>query len=153
MTTMANNPDPHGKLAGVHPKLVQCVMAAAGNCAQPFLVVQGVRTQAQQDALYAQGRTAPGPIVTWVKLSNHQPAADGFGHAVDIAALDPTKPGGIDWSTNSDYDTIKAAMFAAAPACGLKLRWGADWNMNGVPREHGETDEDHFEIAEFLQEA
>lgn len=147
---MTFNPDPHGKLAGVHPALVACVQAAAKTCAQPFLVVQGVRTASEQAALYAQGRTAPGPIVTWVTVSNHQTKADGFGHAVDLAALDPTKPGGIDWESTKAYDTIKAAMFAAAPGAGLQLRWGADWNMNGVPREHGETDEDHFEIHTIL---
>ena len=140
------NPDPHGKLAGVHPKLVACVQTAAQTCKQPFQVVQGLRTAAQQAALYAQGRSAPGKIVTWVTVSNHQAKADGFGHAVDLAALDPTKPGGIDWQSTEDYDTIKDAMFAAATQVGLTLRWGADWNMNGVAREHGETDQDHFEI-------
>jgi peptidoglycan L-alanyl-D-glutamate endopeptidase CwlK len=146
------NPDPHFRLNGVHPRLAACVLAAAKTCAQPFIVVQGLRTQAQQDALWAQGRSKPGPVVTWVKVSNHQAAADGYGHAVDLAALDPTKAGGIDWSSSKAYDTIKAAMFAAAPACGLVLRWGADWNMNGVAREHGESDEDHFEIHSVVQE-
>ena len=144
--------DPHNKLAGVHPKLVACVLTAAKACAQPFEVVQGLRTAQEQAALYAQGRTTPGQVVTWVTTSNHQAKPDGFGHAVDLAALDPTKAGGIDWSSTKDYDTIKAAMFAAAPSCGIVLRWGADWNMNGVAREHGETDQDHFEIHAFLQE-
>ena len=138
------NPDPHGKLAGVHPKLVACVQAAVTLSKQPFEVIQGLRTAAEQAALYAQGRTAPGPIVTWVTVSNHQAKADGFGHAVDLAAIEPD--GSIDWRDAAPYDSIKEAMFAGAKVVGLTLRWGADWNMNNVPREHGETDEDHFEI-------
>lgn len=147
------NFDPHNKLAEVHPKLVACVTLAASICKQPFLVVQGLRTAEEQAELYAQGRTKPGPIVTWVLHSNHQAAPDGLGHAVDLAAVDPTKPGGIDWASTEDYDTIKGAMFAAAPHAGITLRWGEDWNMNGVPREHGETDEDHFEIHTVLESA
>lgn len=140
------DPDPHGRLAGVHPKLAACVRLAATLSKQPFEVVEGVRSPARQAALYAQGRTAPGDIVTWVKVSNHEPKADGFGHAVDLAALDTKAAGGINWNDAADYGSIKDAMFAAAKIVGITLRWGADWNMNGVPREHGETDQDHFEI-------
>ncbi len=143
---MAFDPDPHGRLAGVHPDLVKVVRAAALITKQPFTVIEGVRTAARQAQLYAQGRTAPGNIVTWVRVSNHQAKADGFGHAVDLGAVEPG--GQIDWNHTAPYDTIKAAIFAAAAAQvpPVSLRWGADWNMNGVPREHGETDEDHFEL-------
>lgn len=34
-------------------------------------VVEGFRTQQRQDALYEQGRTRPGNIVTWTKSSKH----------------------------------------------------------------------------------
>ena len=42
-------------------------------------VVETVRSQARQDALFAQGRTAPGAIVTWTKNSKH-----GKGLAADL---------------------------------------------------------------------
>ncbi len=81
-------------LAGLHPELIRRItlvladMAAEGH---PMRVCQGLRTTAQQQALYAQGRTAPGRIVTnadgVVHKSNHQAAADGFGHAVDCCFL------------------------------------------------------------------
>ena len=132
------------RLVGVEPHLAQIVRDAAAISKQPFMVIEGVRSAARQAQLYAQGRTAPGKIVTWVHVSNHQAKADGFGHAVDLGALEPN--GQIDWNTSGDYDSIKDAMFAAAAKAGIKLRWGADWNENGVPREHGETDEDHFEL-------
>ena len=42
-------------------------------------VVETVRSQARQDALFAQGRTTPGAIVTWTKNSRH-----GKGLAADL---------------------------------------------------------------------
>lgn len=43
-------------------------------------VVSARRTQAEQDRLYAQGRTTPGKIVTWTRTSAHL-----TGAAVDLA--------------------------------------------------------------------
>ena len=37
----------------------------------PFRVLEVYRTQARQNKLYAQGRTAPGPVVTMTLKSNH----------------------------------------------------------------------------------
>lgn len=42
-------------------------------------VVETVRSQARQNALFAQGRTAPGQVVTWTKNSKH-----GKGLAADL---------------------------------------------------------------------
>lgn len=64
-------------LAGVHPQLV--AFFEWWNRAGPFpiRVTSGVRTDAQQRELYAQGRTKPGLIVT-----NAQTSADSpHGHA------------------------------------------------------------------------
>lgn len=37
----------------------------------PIRVTEVKRSQERQDQLYAQGRTAPGPIVTWTRTSAH----------------------------------------------------------------------------------
>ena len=42
-------------------------------------VVETVRSQARQDALFAQGRTLPGPVVTWTRDSSHR-----VGRAADL---------------------------------------------------------------------
>ena len=42
-------------------------------------IVEGYRDQARQDLLYAQGRTRPGPIVTWTRNSLHTE-----GRAADV---------------------------------------------------------------------
>ena len=63
------------------------------------------------------------------------------GDAVDLV------PYPVDWDTASKFDLIALAMFEAANDLGIKIRWGADWDQDGKPRERGEYDSPHFELA------
>jgi peptidoglycan L-alanyl-D-glutamate endopeptidase CwlK len=114
------------KLAGVHPALinrVRLILDAMATLGHPMLVTDGVRTQAQQQALYAKGRTAPGSKVTNVDgvrvKSNHQPKADGFGHAVDCCFFD--ERGKPSWAESHPW-RLYGEMAKA-----LGLVWGGDW--------------------------
>lgn len=84
-------------------------------------VVQALRTWAQQDALYAQGRTAPGPEVTKAPggYSYHN-----FGLAVDLvpSQFGPDQPYNPDW--NNTHSTW-ARMEQLGQALGLDS--GATW--------------------------
>jgi len=117
------------RLIGVHPTLVTAIteildaMAAAGH---PMFVVQGVRTVAQQQALYARGRTTP-PIgskfIVTMKdgvthRSNHQPHADGYGHAVDCAFSGVVNPFGDQMPWEDYGKRVEAA----------GLIWGGRWS-------------------------
>lgn len=126
-------------LEGVHPKMVAVVKRALELSTVDFTVIEGVRTQARQRQLYAQGRTAPGKKVTWTLTSNHfvNPRT-GFGHAVDLF------PG--TWEDLSKFNAMAKAMFQAANELNIPIRWGADWDRDGKPRERGETDSPHFEL-------
>lgn len=128
------------KLEGVNPRMVAIVKRAIQLTAQDFVVLEGVRTQARQRVLYAQGRTRPGPKVTWTLTSRHFVQADGFGHAVDIC------PWPVDWNTPSKFDAIADAMEGAALELDIGIRWGANWDGDGVRREAKETDSPHFEL-------
>lgn len=129
------------RLEGVHPDLVRVVKRAIELTKQDFMVLEGVRTPARQRELYAQGRTKPGQKVTWTLNSNHfLNKATGFGHAVDLV------PFPIDWN-HDKLDVVSNSMFAAAEELGVALRWGADWDRDGKPREKGETDSPHFELV------
>jgi peptidoglycan L-alanyl-D-glutamate endopeptidase CwlK len=122
------------KLEGVHPALVEKVkriLHAMAELGHPMVVTNGVRTQAEQDALYAQGRTKPGAIVTYAKVSNHQPKADGFGRAVDCAFLIDGKPA---WPEKAPW-RLYGEMAKA-----LGLVWGGDWKRF--------TDRPHVEMPE-----
>ena len=128
-------------LRGVHPALVSVVQRAIQITEQDFSVLEGIRTDERQAELYAQGRTKPGKIVTWTLKSPHIPKADGYGHAVDLV------PYPIDWSDLPKFDAIAKAMFQAAEEVGVAIRWGADWDRDGIARERGETDSPHFELV------
>jgi peptidoglycan LD-endopeptidase CwlK len=84
-------------------------------------VVQGLRTVAEQDALYAQGRTTPGKIVTNCKggFSYHN-----YGLAVDVvpSQFAPDQPYNPDW--NSSHPAWKR-MEAVGQSLGLDS--GATW--------------------------
>lgn len=108
------------KLDGCDPGLVERVsrvIAAMTALGFPMRVTDGLRTDAQQQALYAQGRSAPGPVVTHAdgitKRSKHQD-----GKAADCAFWIDGKP---SWSSTLPWD----AYGACAKAVGL--RWGGDF--------------------------
>ena len=102
------------RLSEVHPELSRRasqfaqLMEAQG---YPIQITQGLRSWAQQDALFAQGRTAPGPKVTNAPggYSNHC-----FGIAIDVCPFDGPKP---DWNvSHPDWQAI----LRIAPTVGLR---------------------------------
>lgn len=126
------------RLAEVHPELARRVRQLAQLLEADGIilrVVQGLRTWSQQNALYAQGRTAPGPIVTNAQggLSAHN-----FGYAVDCAPNNPDFPTWTpDWNSSDDRwkDLLSKAL-----TCGLKE--GAMWR-------HVKPDNPHFYLQEL----
>ena len=78
-------------------------------------IISGNRTWAEQDALYAKGRTAPGPKVTNAKggQSNHN-----FGIAVDLGLF---KDG--DYLEESPLYKDIGKIVAKFP----ELEWGGSW--------------------------
>jgi len=124
------------RLEGVDPRLVAIVKRAIQISTVDFMVVEGVRTLARQKQLYAQGRTVPGKVVTWTLKSRHID-----GEAVDLL------PAPYDWKDPKGFDAVNRAMMQAADELGVGLRWGADWDRDGKPREKGEGDSPHWELA------
>jgi peptidoglycan L-alanyl-D-glutamate endopeptidase CwlK len=108
-----------------------------------FKVIEGVRTPERQKALYAQGRTKPGQVVTWTLKSNHFKQADGFGHAVDLL------PAPYDWKDLKPFDLVYIAMLTASRELGIPIRSGMDWDQDGNPREKGEHDSPHYELGKL----
>lgn len=131
---------PADRRQGLNPNLlekVDRVLAAMAALGFPMKIVQGLRTVEEQQALFAQGRTKPGKVVTNCdgvrKKSNHQAAADGLGRAVDCAFVDDkTTPEDETWSEKSPW----TAYGAVAKAVGLV--WGGDWK--------GINDRPHIEL-------
>ena len=88
-------------------------------------IISGMRTYAEQEKLYAQGRTQPGPKVTNARggHSNHN-----FGIAFDVAVFEGTK-----------Y-LSKSTKYKAVGALGLDLglEWGGNWKSI--------VDQPHFQL-------
>lgn len=104
------------RLSEVHPELSRRIHQLAALLSFPILVTRGLSTWPQQEALYQQGRTTPGKIVTEAPAGH---SMHNFGLAVDVA---PTDGHVIDWNGK---DAKWQEILAKAPSCGLAE--GAQW--------------------------
>lgn len=107
----------------VRPLARELVRQAAGHGIE-VKVTSGLRTYAEQDALYAQGRSRPGKIVTNARggYSNHN-----FGLAFDLTIF----AGGAPVWESPKYKTLGSI------GKSLGLQWGGDFASI--------KDEPHFE--------
>ncbi len=93
-------------------------------------IVQGLRTKAEQDAIYAQGRTAPGKIVTNAKFGQSYHC---YGLAIDFCIMYDKDNNGsfevLSWDENTDFDKDGQKdwqeVVQAFKAKGYV--WGGDW--------------------------
>ena len=116
-------------LKGIHPDLVKVMTESVKYSPIDFTITDGLRTTAQQQALYAKGRTTSGSKVTnadGVKnKSNHQAKTDGFGYAVDLYAYYDGKVQVNDDKTI--INKIAPHIKQVAKNLGINIEWGGDW--------------------------
>lgn len=116
----------------LHPKLRGVAIAAwtEAQAAMPsnvqIIVTQSLRTFAESDALYAQGRTKPGAIVT--KAAAGQ-SYHNYGLAFDFEMLTNGKP---DWTVGPNWMKVVEIMKKHG------FSWGGDFP-------EGFHDNPHFE--------
>ncbi|WP_250277718.1 M15 family metallopeptidase [[Clostridium] colinum] len=115
----------------LHPDLQIIIPKFLKECEKHNLIVKitdTLRTKQEQNNLYAQGRTKPGKIITWVKYpySNHN-----WGMAFDICRND----GKGAYNDSGDW-------FFKVGEIGKKfgLSWGGDWQPQDKP---------HFELRKY----
>lgn len=116
-------------LNGVHPNLVKALKEAIKDTPIDFTIIEGVRTKARQQQLYAQGRDGnKGNIVTYadgvIRKSNHQPKSDGYGHAIDFC---PYVNGKLDWNNHANFKVIADHIVATGKKLGVKITAGYYW--------------------------
>ncbi len=130
------------RLQGVNPRLVSVVRRAIEITEQDFSVSEGVRAQDRQSKLLADGRTR-------TMRSKHLVQSDGTGHAVDLY---PAGFPDVPSIPASAYRLVAQAMEQAAHELGISIRWGNDWDRDGVevPMDPDESfsDQPHFELVE-----
>ena len=106
-------------LGKLYPPFVTKILQLQANCKAlgfDYRITSGLRSHAEQDALYAIGRTTgtPGSYVTKAKSGQ---SYHNFAVAVDFARI---VNGKAVWS-KSDYTTL------GAEAAKLGLVWGGSW--------------------------
>ncbi len=124
-------------LSKVCPELADKIRAASDalNAEGTFiLVVSGMRTAEEQNALYAQGRTTTGKIVTNAKAGQ---SMHNYGLAADIVPYTTGNSGQINWNAATpQFQHMVAAMKAQG------LAWGGDWRG-------ALGDFDHFQLTDL----
>lgn len=126
------------KAVSLFRPFIKKAKSVAANLGYDYFIVSGNRTWAEQDALYAQGRTKPGNRVTNAKggQSNHN-----FGVAVDFGVFKDGKY--LDDSSPSVASKVHKAVGSLAGKYGLD--WGGSWKSI--------VDEPHFEVESSLSMA
>jgi len=105
-------------LEHLHPAVRQkaaCLMAQCMVADLPLLITETWRTQAEQDALYAKGRTAAGSVVTNAQYPNSMHC---WGLAFDFCK-------NIKGKEYDDGDNFFRRVGEIGR--GLGLTWGGDW--------------------------
>ena len=113
-------------LNDLHPAMQPMAAEFLNNCKTAgidLLVTCTWRSAVEQDALYAQGRTTPGSIVTRAKAGqsrhNHTLAGRPASLALDVVPLRLGKP---VWAAS---DAIWQDVGRIGKACGLE--WAGEW--------------------------
>ena len=96
------------------------------------LITNTLRTMAEQQALYDQGRSKPGKIVTWAKPGS---SAHNYGLAFDFVPLRMGKP---VWGTKGADLDLWMRMGHLGETLGLE--WGGRWKKVDMP---------HFQIPNW----
>lgn len=93
-------------------------------------IVQGLRTFAEQDALYAQGRTTAGKKVTQAKGGQ---SYHNYGVALDFCLVIDDKE--ISWDMKKDWDGDKIADWMEVVSVFRKAgwEWGGTWKFTDNP--------------------
>ncbi|PQA78676.1 M15 family metallopeptidase [Rhodoferax sp. TS-BS-61-7] len=108
------------RLAGVHPRLVSVVLAAAARSDVKFVVTEGLRSLERQKELQAAGKSQ-------TIRSRHL-----TGHAVDLAIWEDrdadkvVDADEISWKF-PQYQQLAQIVKEAAAELGVPIEWGGDW--------------------------
>ncbi|QAY67235.1 M15 family metallopeptidase [Paenibacillus protaetiae] len=106
------------------------LVAQAAQAGIKLIISDGFRSAADQNKLYAQGRTAPGKVVTNARGGQ---SYHNYGLAVDFALLD--HKGKALWDLNYDGNRNGKADWMEVVALAKKLGfdWGGDWDSPDYP--------------------
>lgn len=112
---------------GLHPVVAEkrdTLINRANRAGIPILITAGFRSIEEQNQLYAQGRTAPGKVVTH---ANGGESFHNFGLAIDFALLNKNGEAIWDMQYDGNGNGKKDWDEVVALAKELGFQSGADW--------------------------
>ena len=118
----------------LHPEVQAALLKLEAACAAlglRLLITDCVRTEEEQEALYAKGRTAPGSIVTNVRYPG---SAHNWGVAADFC----------ENVRGKEYDDPDFFRQVGELAKEFGFTWGGDWRRPDRP---------HLEYGKFMPES
>lgn len=126
----------------LHPRLIEKVYQLIDLCEQNGITIgisECVRTVAEQDALYAKGRTTAGSIVTNAKGSGYS-SMHQWGVAFDFYLKEDVD---CDGQTTDDAYNNTTRLFDKVGALGVSigLEWGGNWK--------NPVDKCHFQLPDW----
>ncbi len=125
-----SDPISNQRIAQLHPKIrakaAEFINRVERETGIKLRLASGFRSIAEQNALYAQGRTKPGSIVTNAKGGS---SYHNYGLAIDVVEVRPN--GSVNWNTN----------WSAIAKIGKEMgfEWGGDWTSI--------VDKPHFQMS------
>lgn len=100
-------------------------------------IIEGHRPEARQNEMHRTGRSE----LKWPTGNHNTKPSNAVDVAPYFAGHDPV----IDWNDRGKFTLFAGVVLGVAGRMGIKLRWGGDWSMSGVP---DGWDFPHFEILE-----
>ena len=136
------------RLNTLHPLLKHIALQTLDRSPIDFCVVEGHRSIERQKQLFKEGKSQIDGVS---KKGNHNYSPS---RAVDLC---PWMENRMQWQDRELFCLLAGAVIATAQPflagqqragrAGISLRWGGDWNMNGVPfRDQSFDDLPHFEL-------
>lgn len=137
------------ELGTVEPELVSVIVRAAALSRLPFEVSQGARSIAQQRQYFKEGKSKVNPDAYVSKEALYAAAKHVTGPGAPLSrAVDVFVPG----QEGGAYDKhalcyLAGVMEASARSMDIKIRWGGDFDRDGILVEAGTfQDLPHFEL-------
>jgi peptidoglycan L-alanyl-D-glutamate endopeptidase CwlK len=117
------------RILTLHPFIrdkVRQFLSLAKESGIDLLITSGMRTFQEQEKIYQQGRTLPGPIVSWAKPGT---SYHNYGLAIDVV---PIVNGQAIWGSTNTWNRLGAL------GKSLGFTWGGDWKRK--------PDRPHFQL-------
>ena len=102
-------------------------------------ILEGTRSEETQNEYYRTGKSK-------VQFPNSKHNASP-SQAVDVVPYFPSKPH-IRWTDIESFSYFAGFVIGIAAGMGIKLRHGADWDMDGDTTDQSFMDWPHFELID-----